>query len=577
MADALAIYGAVATSLHLLGKFIDVCQRYGELPKEIDQGYCSLKGCEAALKEWKDRFRLQPGRPHDFYRVLWGEDERDIAHILNDMQHICEKVRDTVKGVMTVATRQRDIRIYDGRVDEEFLRDKIRAAKDGLGGWTRVKWAIKNQAKGLRQEIDDFERQFTNLQRISRTAFRTVHNINIDRVEDTSTVIHGGLYYRKTRLNAAKLHDAFKYQPDPIRCYFALGTIVDERRQWSPNANTRGSRRNSDTGASHNQDGRQLTVQGRLGVSRPSRSASVGSTSQGLTVYRSSRSPGIRFHEYIQDVHEDRHFQFLLQYTGISYPIVIRPVRFEGTHRAKDQIRFTNSFIGVIAELEREELCNLTTMDVEPKRFRIQKYEGPVLKDLNRIAKFEEQLAHLPLKAKAQVAHTIAAGLFRIIGSPWGDYLEGDNLAATRINRRRWAVGMAAVSANSRIAMVLEAMEGEYQVAGISHAVHGQIFRLGVILAELGLGTTLRRVRVSGDKIKLDFGRGYNSTVSVASEVQTKTGSQYWYKVVSFCLGVYQRRDYLGKRSLDYEFEKLVLEPYVLSLLASSLETDKSL
>jgi hypothetical protein len=430
----------------------------------------------------------------------------------------------------------------------------------------RLKYALKNQAQGLDEELDDFEEKLTALRRISVEAFRTLHNVNINKVRDTSTVIGRGLYYRKTRINAIKLHDAFTLQPDPIRCYLALGTVVDEQRHQSPNPSSRGSRRNSDAGSNRDQDRRQLAV---YGVSRPSRAAAVGSDSQGLTVYRSSRSPGIKFREYIQDIDKDRHFQFLLQYSGFSYPVVIRPVRFQGTGNAKDQIRFSSSFIGVIAELEREELCNLTITDDEPKRFRVQKYDGPVLKDLHKIAKFDDQLAHLSFKAKVQVAHTIADGLFRIIGSPWGDYLEGVNLGVTRMSRRQWAVGMSAISAGSSMSKALKTMERQFQVAGVSHAVHGQIFRLGVILAELGLGTTLRRVHVSGDRIKLDFGSGYKTTVFLASEIETKT-SQSYSMVVGFCLGVYEKRALLRKRTLDFEFEQLVLDPYVFLIQMST-------
>ncbi|KAF2416543.1 hypothetical protein EJ08DRAFT_703605 [Tothia fuscella] len=464
MIEPLSVYGAVLTSLHLLGKFIEVCQRYGDLPKDLDAAYCRLKGCEAALKHWKDKFRLQPGRPPDFYRVLWGDNEADIAHILNQMQINCEK------------------------------------------------------ARGLDAELDDFVEKLTALRRISVEAFRTLHNVNINKVRDTSTVIGRGLYYRKTRSSTIKLHHALTYQPDTIRSYLALGTVVDEQRHQSSNPSPRGSRRDSDAGSNRDQDRRQLGV---YGLPRLSRAASVGSDSQGLTVCRSSRSPGIKFREYIQDVNKDQHFQFLLQYSGFSYPVVLRPVRFQGTESAKDQIRFSSSFIGVIAELEREELCNLTTTDDEPKRFRVQKYDGPVLKDLHKIA------------------------------NAYGNYLEGVNLGVTRMNTRKWAVGTTAISTDSSMAEALKAMERQFQVAGVNHVVHGQIFRLGVILAELGLGTTLRRVYVGGDRIKLELGSGYKTTVFVASEIETKT-SQSYSMVMGFCLGVYERRALLRKRALDF-------------------------
>lgn len=331
MADPLSIYGAVATSFELFGQFLKICRRFGDLPRTLDAVNRRLQGYEYALKDWKNKFRIESHRPLRFYQALWGDDEPKVRHLLNVLQICCKGVKKTLNKMVSKALPDMSDAIYDGRVDEAAMNAAVREIKQQIRGWTRLKAAVMNEVQDLEDDLKDFERDLAALTWISKVAFREQHGTDLEQF-DASRLTGRGLFYRQTRKNAQMLHDAYKYEDDPIRCYLVLEPLVfGSGRDASRDSGSRRSQSPQAQGSSQ-----QLNALGPRSRPRARSEGDVGS--QSLTVYRSARSPGIKYRENVKEVDPKRHFQFLLQYRGISRPIVIRPASLEGTKRALKQV-----------------------------------------------------------------------------------------------------------------------------------------------------------------------------------------------------------------------------------------------
>lgn len=121
---------------------------------------------------------------------------------------------------------------------------------------------------------------------------------------------------------------------------------------------------------------------------------------------------------------------------------------------------------------------------------------------------------------------------------------------------------MEAAPVDSFLGQALRDAEIGCQYPGVSLTPHAQIFRLGVVLAELGLGRPLRHIRLHDrNKFQLDFGQGKNEdTWRISCDVVRETSDSYG-KVVDFCLSIFERGNYTEKKNLDHEFEYSVLNP----------------
>lgn len=510
MVDPLAVYGAIGLSIDLLGKIYRAVSRYMELPEALATIQSRMLSCGHAWDKWKDDFRiLDEEIPERFYQVLWGKTGyQEVLKILIRLGDTRKKVWRYVDDMIVTAVRYDRKDVYGAYFDRQ-LQTEIASAYTNWFSWKRFIGAIVDRSRKLTEDIASFNEDLQALQRTSNYFINKLYGVDLERGASFNEVMHSGLSCRATRKHAEIIHNAFIISKP--NTYLALIPL-----KMSPHQRSR------------------------------------------TTLVRSARN---RSRNKIRDVDENKDFQFLLQRNAIWIPVWFRPANYSGNPT------FCSSFSQMIDQIALEGSCNLkppqgSREKSRTKGYRVREYDQVFLKSFNNIRPLKQQLRSMWPREKVQVAYAIASGFYRVVGSTWGNYFECANIRAKSITTNEWAVALQAQEGDPRLSNILDVSQMIHHRPGKKMAYHCQVYRLGVILAEIALGRPAGFVELHKDygPLLVTDGRGPRDAAEIANETISVMGPEYG-NAVFFCLSLFEKPDELKKDGLDYEFEQEVLIP----------------
>lgn len=178
------------------------------------------------------------------------------------------------------------------------------------------------------------------------------------------------------------------------------------------------------------------------------------------------------------------------------------------------------------------------------------------------------KLASLKTEDKLKVAVGMIEGCYRYLGTPWLNHLDSSNVRGDRNSHGAWMALLEAKPGNRNVSQALTQLSAKGPYKGLRLESHKQIFRLGIVLAELAVGSLVSYAEASDD-IKVpgvslvfqDLAEDDRlSAEEIAAEVENRTGSEIYANLVRFCLSVLQTRTKIKTLRVDDAYEKELLE-----------------
>lgn len=507
MADPLAIYGAIATSIDLLTKIYQAVRRYLDLPDAMVTAKSRMLSAIQAFENWQARFKIESGqRPGLFYQAVWGPSGyKQVVEIWTRLKMTSDQVSGQIDSLI-VNIMGYDRRQGYGRHFQNHLQNQVEQSHRSHFTWKRLVGALVDRAGKVDEGIASFNTDLIALQRVSYSRIYKMYGVDMERGGSFDKLFTTGLLHRRARIHAESLHDAFLVTRPTT--YLAL-----EALEMSPQ-----------------ESARVLNLQ-------------------------SSRN---RNRSKARDLDKQKDFQFLLQKDARTIPVWLRPVTYTG------RPDFCKSFKEIIEEVEREGSCNLMTPGpAKQKTFRVREYDESYLKSFHTVLPLRQHLRFMWPRNKAQVAYAIACGFYRVVGSPWGNYFECANIHAKPITTNEWTVALHAQAGDPRLAETLAKSQMIHHKPGQNLEYHCQVYRLGVILAEIALERPADYPGLSLIKyspLLMTDMRGPRDAAQVAFDVVSIMG--HWYgNAVYFCLSLFEKPDEINQEELDRDFEQEVLIP----------------
>lgn len=519
--EVVPIFQAVRAGGDVLSQFIDVARRYLDLPMQVSDIRHSIRGCEHALKSWEKRWGVAERRPTAYYEMFWGRNGwEEIRDCLGSIRQICRRVNEEIDGLVECATVHNKTRfrpeVYAKRLDETLVQESVKRISKRMGRWRRFRKALINQAVELEDQIRRFEKELRALRRMSNGNAETMHGekfLKIRHLRGKEFILRltgqDLSSYQKARKDAELLHEA-------------------------------------------------------------SQSSRAVASHIGFTVLNQSNrglreSPPRRRAEPQAPVpNPDADFQLLIDDHGVWSEVLIHPVRFSGNPTRSE---FCSSLSETLSKClgPRSECYLLPPSSSFDEGFIVRKANNARLGDLESRRDLHAQLGVHGERDKMLIASTLAEGCYRLLGTPWLDYLDGRNIRTMPVASDSWAALLKACPGDSRTTEILARMAHTFRRGnhGLTHHCH--IYRLGLLLIEIGLGQPITYVvyqRTIGVKVVLSW-TGSDESLnanSVAAEVENEMGQKYG-DVVYFCLSVLQDHNLLNERDFDQNFAIQVLEP----------------
>ena len=271
-----------------------------------------------------------------------------------------------------------------------------------------------------------------------------------------------------------------------------------------------------------------------------------------------------------------QHLYFVLANSERAKEIQVKPVRFEGS-QVKTLPDNLNDVSKSIYRSSQRDHYLLPPGALDGSGFKIYACprsslakldaQRPLSALLNQAQK--TKLGSLKTEDKLAVAVGLIEGSYRYLGTPWLNYLDSANVRGDRASNGTWTALLQAKPGNKAVSQALTQLsaKGPYKSLGLES--HKQIFRLGVVLTELAVGSLVSYAEASDD-IKVpgvslvfqDIAEDDRlSADEIAAEVENRTGSEIYANLVKFCLSVLQSRTKIKTLRVDDAYEKELLDP----------------
>ena len=510
--EAVAILTAVKDGSELLANFVRIGNNYRVLPTAVHRLADEISSCEHALDSWKAQYYLKNGRPTQYYEMLWGRNGwKSIRHTLGIISITCNQLNAEIDLLIDCATTFNRTSFspetYSNRYDEELVRASIQRIKRKMSRLKRFNSAIVNKAGQIQTLLATFERQLLSLQRKSQ---RLIEKTHPEAFHDLHSLRGKALFLRVTGRDQSKYHWIRK-DAEALHKVFTSSSQVTA--------------------------GLGLTI-----INRP-------------TDYGTEPPPRL------PDKNCD--FQLLLKSGTAAHEILVHPVKFSGDLQNP---RFHRNFETALDELPTRGLKPSYLMPEPGARegFTLHMSTSARLAEVRTGLTVKDSLGDIQsLYTKRDIAQTLAQGCCRLLGSPWLDYFDSDNIHIYPTGNT-WAAFLRAVPGETRTAEVLSRVATNYRRGRRSLTQHAHIYRLGMALTEVLLETPISFIvydRREGVKPVIEsIGDQALEADEVAAEVDHVTGSERFGDVVFFCLAIMQDKELLPKEDLDVEFQTKVLE-----------------
>jgi hypothetical protein len=518
MAEVLGILGLLFTSAEILGEFASYTSKWRLLSDRLFDIKEGLDAAELTLKSWQRKYDVQDRRPVIYMHVLFGKPgwER-MSQTLGSIRIVSKILKSDIDKVIGRAlaagpARSRNsAETADGKLDEELVQSCLRRIKRNTSWSRKFQYSVLGRADDLELQLERLHRKIGMLERFSDYFLEKEH---------------------------PEIFHTIKRLPGR-RVILKIG------------------------------DGKSESVQNNL-------LDALSARKDAELLHRAS-GPGNQIHIglSVPQIHK-RDFAFLLNLAGKSHEIHVHPVRIKAIN---DRSRVPTEIAAAIPKLLRDsqDPCYMLPSRTRSDGFQVSIPPRKSLLDLeykdslSTILRDQDQcMSQQVLYPQDQVAIAcgIAQGSFRLIGSQWLQFLDCRNVRWRRSVDGKWTSMMAATAGDTSVTRTLDrckdASLGRRDKRDLSK--HIQIFRIGLLLAEIALKTPISYVDYDPSsctvKIYISSFNGDGEPVDateIAEEVQNKT-NVLMGNIVFFCLSALQEKDKLSDREIEASYYKEVLK-----------------
>jgi hypothetical protein len=502
MAEVIGIISGLLTAGQTLETFAGQIHRWRRLSDRLFDLREGLDVAEISLQSWQKKYDVRERRPVIYLQVLFGK----IG---------CERIQSTLGGIKIISkTMQRDIDLIvgralsarpgrtplDGRTDEFLVRDCLQRIQRNTSWSRKFVLSVLGRADDLEMRLERLHRKLTMLERFSDYYLEKEHPdifSEIKRLPGRRVILKVG-NGRSTSVHG-KLLDALSAQKDAEMLHKASG--------------------------------------------------------QGDKIHIGLSVPQIR----------DRDFAFLLSLNGRSQEVLVHPVKIKVVNNSA---RVQSELAAAVPSLTRPhnkiDKCYIQPNPRNPDGFELSIPQRDLLADLEwkdpLSALFKTQHTQLGSQIlypqdQSALANGIAQSAFRLIGSKWLTFLDSNNVRWRRTADNRWASMLTAAPSNLSTTRALDACLASNRTRRDARDLskHVQIFRIGLVVAELCLKSEIKYVDFdpNTETVKLFIGDGEEvDATEVAAEVERKT-NVFLGNMVFFCLSTLQERDRMSDRKIE--------------------------
>ncbi|EFQ87110.1 hypothetical protein CFE70_005501 [Pyrenophora teres f. teres 0-1] len=508
MAEVVAIISGLFTAGNALNTFAQQVRRWKQLSERLLDISEGLDFAQLSLDRWQDRYDIQVQRPDLHTRALFGKEGHDrIMATLGMIKIILQNIENGIKRARGVALKSQPT----GRAgihnttSDELVKEclwRIRCSST----WSYTFFAcVMSKADELEVDLKRLQYKITMLDQFSDYFFEREHSENFSRIK---------------RLPGR-------------RFYIKLG---DDRTNMIPKE--------------------------VLDVVSAQRDAELlhrcSTPSQGYRLHIGLSVPRI----YKRD------FAVLLRTGEESHEVLAHPKKIKRSPYIIP--RDLTTAVSALA-YERQGISYLSPSSSNSAGFEIRYPPTSLLAGLeykdtlaNIIRNQNTSLSSRTLYSQDQnaIASGIAQGSARLIGSQWLNFLDCANVRWRRTKDGQWTCMLTATpgppSTTRALEQCHEANHRRKDERNLSQ--HIQIFRIGLVLAELALKSPISCIEFDSTtytiRMYVNDGREVGAH-EIASEVELKS-NMLLANMVFFCLNVLQDSRTMAERSIDRNYFETV-------------------
>ncbi|KAF2685646.1 hypothetical protein K458DRAFT_416869 [Lentithecium fluviatile CBS 122367] len=292
-------------------------------------------------------------------------------------------------------------------------------------------------------------------------------------------------------------------------------------------------------------------------------------------LHRASNGNHIHIGLAVPQIHR-RDFAFLLSLNGEKHEVLMHPVKIKAV---SDSSRVQREMATAIPALlqHTHESCYMLPSASSSAGFQVSSPPSTILSNLEfkyplstLIRERNDCLTHQFLHPHDQsaLACGVAHNTYRLIGSPWLDFLDSHNVRCRKNAAGQWTSMLCAAPADTSITDAVE----QYRAANLDPrdrrdiTKHMHIFRIGLVLAEFALQSPIGTLSFNPITCTIDIlvpgPHGRNEVVEVeeiAAEVERKT-NVFLGNMVAFCLSVLRDDEGPREKSAEHRYFEEVLE-----------------
>ncbi|PSN62463.1 hypothetical protein BS50DRAFT_458396, partial [Corynespora cassiicola Philippines] len=527
MAEVQGTISSLQIAQQLLRDFSESCQQFTMLPDRLLDISVDLHAADLSLQNWQTKYDVQDRRPIVYMHVLFGRPGTEqIKRTLDGLKAVARTIREDVWKIIGRALRAKLLNTpdEDSRYNKVLVKDCLNTIRRSRLRSRDFTISVLRKADYLEMRLDRLHRKLSLLERYSE------HYLEKE---------HPDIYQRIRRLPGR-------------RVILKIGHPKHTAMQDSI-VKAKSARKDAEL------------------------------------LYRAS-PPGtknLHIGLAVPQIHP-KDFAFLLEHHGLTREVLLSPKLLPPL---TDPSTLPSTIPKTLSSLLRhkDESCYILPPDANPKNgaFQLSFPATPLLTDLEHKdplsallrapeTAFSPQILY-PLD-RCAVACGVASAAFRLLGSPWAPFLECGNVRWRRGKEGRWTCMMRAAVGDQGLKRGLERCEREAR-EGFGRRdlrVHTQVFRAGLVMAELGLKRAVSYVDFDADaKVPRIFvetrheGRGSGrdgrsepvemDAMEIAAEVERETNLHLANMVFS-CLEVLQEKGTLAGDKVEERFCSDVLE-----------------
>ncbi|KAH7095261.1 hypothetical protein FB567DRAFT_24701 [Paraphoma chrysanthemicola] len=511
MAEVIGILAALFTAGEALESFAHQTRKWKRLSDRLYDIHEGLAVAELALASWKRKYRIEE-RPIKYMQVLFGKEGTNrITATLGSISVASRKVRQDINKIVGRALQARlskgPFDDTETDFDERLLEDCLRRIKGNTTWSHKFVLSALGKADELERRIERLDKKVGVLERFSDYFLEREHPeifAEIKRLPGRRVVL--------------KVGDG--------------GT--DDLGKHLRNA------------MAARQDAQLLhRVSG-----------------QGNRVHIGLSVPQI----------PERDFDFLLNLEGRTHEIVAHPVKIRAVNNSS---RVKSDFKAVVPALRSNPGDDLYVLPsaASSDGFHVSVPRSHHLVDLEHkdslattIKNKDTYLGSQILYPQDQsaIASGIAQGSLRLIGSQWLNFLDCSNVRWRRGQDGNWTSMLTAAPGSKSTTKTLDqCLEANRAGRGSRDLTkHVQIFRIGLVVAELALKTPISYVDFdpSSNTVKLFVNDGEEKDPTDLAEDVERESNKFLGNIVFYCLNVLQDKDRMKDKEIEGDYFREVMK-----------------